>query len=229
MNSADEYIEKYKLLERAVRERYDLKNGDSISRFLCSQEKFRELSEEIRYCQEVRNWLQHEPKVSDEFAIMPSPEMIKFIDDLTDRIRSPKRCSDIAIRADRIFSRTMGSSLKDTVATMRSRGFSHVPVLKNGMVVGVFDENSLFGYIYDNGGVDLSKGLKLGDISKYLALEGRKTERFLFAKPSAYVEDISEQIEHESRRGNRVVMVFLTATGKPNSQLRGMLTPWDVR
>lgn len=229
MNSADVYIEKYKILERVVKERYHLKNGDSISRFLCSQEKFRALAEDIRYCQEVRNWLQHEPKVSDEFSILPSPEMIKFIDDLTDRVRSPKVCSSIAIEADRIFSRTMGSNLEDTARTMKARGFSHVPILKSGVVVGVFDENSLFNYVCDSGSASLDSSLKLSDISQYLSLEGRKTERFLFSKPSAYIEDVAEEIERESKRGNRVVMVFLTATGKPNSQLRGMFTPWDIR
>ena len=227
MNSADEYIEKYKLLEHAVRERYGLKNSDSISRFLCSQEKFRALSEDIHYCQEVRNWLQHEPKVSDEFSLCPSKEMIAFIDDLTDRVRSPKRCMDIAIRADRIFSRTVQADLMETVSTMKKRGFSHVPILRSGAVVGVLDENSIFNYLCDMGSVSLS-GMKVGSIEKYLALDGRKTERFLFAKPSAYAEDIEDLVEQESRNGHRVVMVFLTATGKPNSQLRGMLTPWDL-
>ncbi len=228
MNAADIYIEKYKNLERAVRERYQLKNGDSISRFLCSQEKFRALSEDIRYCQEVRNWLQHEAKVSGEFALLPSKEMISFIDELTEKVRSPRRCQDIAIKAERIFSRSMSSSLRDTVSTMRQRGFSHVPILKNGTVVGVFDENSLFNYIGDHGNFTLDGTMKLSDISAYLSLNGRKTERFLFAKPSAYVEDIEEMIEQESRKGKRVIMIFLTATGKENSQLRGMLTPWDI-
>lgn len=229
MNNADIYIEKYKLFERAVRERYGLKNGDSISRFLGSNDRFRKLSEDIKYCQEVRNWLQHEPKVSGEFAIYPSREMIDFIDDLTQRIVSPKLCQDIAIKIDHLFSKSMNASLKDTVLEMKRRGFSHVPVLKGGMVVGVLDENSLFNYLCDTGSVTLDSKTKLSDIQSYLSLDGRKTERFLFAKPGLPVEDADDMIEDESRRGKRVVMIFLTASGKSNSQLRGMLTPWDIR
>ena len=228
MNSADIYIEKYKQLEKAVRERYGLKNGDSISRFLSSQDKFRRFADDIRYCQEVRNWLQHEPKVSDEFSLCPSEEMIKFIDDLTDRVRSPKRCIDVAIKADRIFCKNMQANLMNAVSTMKERGFSHVPIVRDGTVVGVLDENSLFNYLCDRGSADL-KGMKISDVEKYLALEGRKTERFLFAKPLTYLEDIEDEIEKETRRGNRVVMVFLTTSGKADSRLKGMLTPWDVR
>lgn len=228
MNNADIYIEKYKLLEKAVRDTYHLKQGDSISRFLCSQEKYAKLADDIRYCQEVRNWLQHESKVNGEFAIMPSSEMLSFIDDLIDKVNSPRRCGDISVRYEKIFWRNMNASVRDTVHTMRQRGFSHVPVLKNGMVVGVFDENSIFNYLSDNGSVSLDGDLKLSDIEKYLSLDGRKTERFLFVKPSTYVEDLEEKIQQESKRGNRVVMAFVTATGKRNSQLRGIVTPLDV-
>ena len=228
MNNADIYIEKYKQLEKAVRDTYHLKQGDSISRFLCSHEKYAKLADDIRYCQEVRNWLQHESKVNSEFAILPSDEMLRFIDDLIEKVNSPLRCGDIFVKYEKIFWRNMQASVRDTVRTMRQRGFSHVPVLKNGMVVGVFDENSVFNYLADNGSVSLDGNLKLTDIEKYLSLDGRKTERFLFVKTATCVEDLEEKIQHESKRGNRVVMAFVTATGKQNSQLRGIVTPWDI-
>lgn len=228
MNNADVYIEKYKQLEKAVRDTYRLKQGDSISRFLCTQEKYAKLADDIRYCQEVRNWLQHESKVSGEFAIEPSDSMISFIDDLIDKVNSPLRCGDIAVKYEKIFWQNMQASIKDTVHTMRTKGFSHVPILKSGMVVGVFDENSVFNYLADNGSISLDGKMKLYNIQKYLTLDGRKTERFLFVKSATYVEDLHEKIQYESKRGNRVVMAFVTATGKQNSQLKGIVTPLDV-
>ena len=228
MNNADVYIEKFKLLERAVRDTYHLKQGDSISRFLCSKEKYAKLADDIRYCQEVRNWLQHESKVNDEFAIIPSDEMIDFIDSLIEKVNSPLRCEDIAIKFERLFWRNMQAGVRDTIQTMHQRGFSHVPILRGGAVVGVFDENSVFNYLADNCSLSLEGNLKLHNIQKYLELEGRKTERFLFVKPTTYVDDLQEKIHQETKSGNRVVMAFMTATGKQNSQLKGIVTPWDI-
>ena len=69
MSNAEIYIETYKTLEETVREIYHLKETDSISWYLRNRKEFAQDAEEIKYCQEVRNLLQHRRKIQGDYPV----------------------------------------------------------------------------------------------------------------------------------------------------------------
>ena len=80
MSNADIYISKYKELEATVRSVYQLSENDSISHCLKNKSEFRRFRDDISYCQEIRNILQHKTTFSGTYAVEPSDSMISFID-----------------------------------------------------------------------------------------------------------------------------------------------------
>lgn len=227
MNRTEEYIEKFKELERVVRESFNLKKGQSISWALSEDYQFRGRKSQIQYCQEVRNFLQHEGKFQKEFVIQPSQAMITFIDQLIKDIQKRTKCSDAAVTGSDIYSRKMGDSVVETIKDMKAKGYTHVPILDGNVVQSVFDENSLFNYIADEGIIDLDD-LKFNDLASYMSLTDRETVAFDFVPANSYLDDLTPKFQQALKEGKRLGMIFLTPAGKPHEQLTGILTPWDV-
>lgn len=228
MSNAEIYIETYKKLEETVRSVYRLKESDSISWHLRGMQEFQADAEEIKYCQEVRNLLQHRKKLGGGYPVSPSNEMIRFVEDLIERVRKRPKCMDICITFSGLYWATAQGSVRKVLQDMRTRGFTQVPILDKKRVIGVFDRTSLFDYLADQKGEGLSENLTFEDMMEYLALDRRKTEIFTFHPKDLYVDELQDVFEAQYRKGRRISSAFLTKTGKPSEPLIGMITPWDI-
>lgn len=111
---------------------------------------------------------------------------------------------------------------------MREHLYTHIPILENGTVIGVFDENSIFCYLADEEIVEISNELTFNDIKRYISLNGREMEDFLFFKPTQYVEELENKFEEYYKKGKRVGIAFLTQNGTATEKLQGIVTPWDI-
>ena len=158
MDKSENFIEKYKHLEDVVRMTYNLREADSISYYLTNQAKYARFADELRYCQKVRNFLVHEKKVNDNFAVEVSKSMLDFIDSLIDSIVNQPRCSDVQIKFRDIYWRSINDTVNETMSVMRDKLFTHVPILDDECtVIGVFDENAMFTYIAEEGIVSIDE------------------------------------------------------------------------
>lgn len=228
MNNTDLFLDKYKQLEEAVRSEYNLDERDSISYYLSNNEKFRKHKEDIRYCQDVRNLLSHKKKINGSYAVEPSQGMIDFISLLIRKVENRPRCCDIQVGLKDVFWQPLDGKVKPTIKTMRQNRFTQVPILKNGVVIGVFDENSVFNYLAHSEQNSVSDELTFRDISDFTALEEREQNQFIFFKNKAFVDDLEDEFERAFKRGKRIGMTFLTANGRADERLLGIITPWDI-
>ena len=228
MTNADVFIEKYKLLEEAVRSTYHLEDGDSISYYLRGQAKYQRYRNEIKYCQDVRNLLSHKKKVDDRFAVEPSQQMIWFIDRLIEQIKNRARCCDVQIGIQKVYWQPINGSVKASMKMMRENLYTHIPILEDGRVIGVFDENSVFNYLADEEIVAIEDNLTFENIRDYISLNGREMEEFLFFKSASYVDELEKEFDKALQKGKRIGVAFLTQTGKASDKLQGIITPWDM-
>ena len=115
------------------------------------------------------------------------------------------------------------------MAVMREKSYTHIPILNDKKeVIGVFDENSVFMYIADEGIVAIDENLTFSQIEKYLSLEGREMESFIFVKPNSYVDELEDKIEDAFNKGQRIELAFVTANGSKNEKLQGIISPLDL-
>lgn len=229
MTNADEYIQKFKELEAAVKESFGLNDWDSVTNFLSKREEYRPFREEIKYCQEVRNLLQHKQKIGNEYPVEPTREMISFLERTIDSVKNRRKCSEIMVPAEKIYSRKTSDTVYETVVRMRESSLGHIPVLhENGAVAGVFTAFSFFNIMADQRGAALPKMLTFRQADEYIGFDYHKTEVYKFVGGSLYVDELKEFFESTYSGGKRLSMVFVTSNGKADGKLIGIISPWDV-
>ena len=228
MTNAEIFIDKYKQLEEVVRITYKLKDSDSISYYLSSKSEYKRFQDEIKYCQDVRNLLNHKKKIKDTFAVEPNQQMIDFIDNLIEKIKKRLKCSDIWIPYTTVYWQPMSVNVKDAMLTMKKNMFTHTPILEGKRVIGVFDENSIFTYLTTEEIIEVDDVLTFEDIKDHISLFDREMETFVFVKATTYVEELEKKIQEEFQKNKRVGMAFVTDNGRKDGVLQGIITPWDI-
>lgn len=228
MQNNEVFIEKYKQLENIIERKYSLQTGQSPFVYIERLSQFSKYRDKIQYCREVRNFLQHEPKINNSFAIYASDEMINLLDELINIITNPKRCKDVCIKINDIFYKGLNNSVSESMLQMSHGKYYHIPILENQILKGVFSSNSLFEYIIKERKFSLDKNLKFIDIIDYIDIKGNTSERYYFMKYNDLAEKAKEIFEENYKKANRVSIIFLTDNGKSNEKVKGMITLYDV-
>lgn len=229
MSNAEEYIQKFKELEAVVKETFGLNDWDSVTNFLSKRDEYRPFREEIKYCQEVRNLLQHKQKIGGEYPVEPTREMINFLERTINSLKNRKKCGEIMVPLSRLFFRREKDSIRETLFKMREIPSGHVPVLDDeGKVSGVFTAVSFLNIIADRKGNPLSPDADFEEAKKYISFDSHDSEVYHFVKSSLYVDELRDIFEHTYSGGKRLAMVFVTSNGKADGKLLGTISPWDV-
>ena len=230
MNNVELFIEEYKKLEEAVRRVYDVDKQTSIVSVLKLQKRFEKYKNDIQSCADLRNFYQHDSKIKNRYVSDVSDEAIEFIRSLTLIVNDRKKCKDRCIPFKNVYWRTLNDSVKDTMRVMNTKMYTHVPILDGGKVIGVFDENSLFSFISsDTDGIfEFDDSLRFSDLISFINLNDREMEEFKFLKITSWLDDAVSEFNKSFENGKRLGLLMLTASGKPNEELQGILTPWDV-
>jgi len=149
---------------------------------------------------------------------------------LDEMVLNRQRCRDICIGISNVYWRKPSDSVRDAMRVMREKMYTHIPILEEGIVTGVFDENSLFTYVSGNDDeiFEIDNKLCFADISTHISMKGREMEEFEFCSMNAYVDDVTKLFEKRFSCGKRLGLVLLTNTGKRTEPLQGIITPWDV-
>ena len=225
MNNYEKFIEKYKELEYVVSKQYNIsKNGSEIS-FLERRPEFSKYRKELEYCRDVRNFLQHETKIDKEFAIIPSDEMIELITKIIDLVKNPITCLKISKKINEIYYKSENDYVVSSMLAMNHKKYTHIPIIENNKVIGVFSKTSIFNLLLEEDISFLNSLLKFKDIKKYISLD---TEKYIFCNSDMNVKEMEEKIVSEFRNGNKVSMIFLTSNGKENGEFIGLFTPFDI-
>lgn len=230
MSKADEFIEAYKILEANVRFAYHLKDEESIVTALKKQMGFAKHIDKIQSCANLRNYYQHTAKVNNVFAAEPMDEAIQFLHVLSEMVRKRPKCKDVCIKLNEIYWRAPSDNVRDAMRVMKKNMYTCVPILVDGIVTGIFDENSLFSYISENLDdiFEVGENCTFQDIAEHLSLEGREMEEFEFVSMNRYVDDVTALFEKRFNCGKRLGLILLTNTGKSTEPLQGIITPWDI-
>lgn len=229
MNSkTDLFLDKYKKLEATVSARYHLSNAESAVGFLERRAEYRAIKSELTYCREVRNLLTHNPKVGNRYAVEPSDEMIALLDQTIDRVNNPQRAKHIWIPRDKVACRTMDDYVRPAMVEMNEQVYTHIPIMKDGIVVGVFSENTLLSYLIDDEIVSIDNGVKFSDIIKYLPLDRHRAETFRFIGQETLVSEIEDIFADAVKKSDRIGLLFVTKSGRKTEKLLGIISAWDM-
>lgn len=229
MNSKTElFLDKYKKLEAIVSAQYNLSNSESAVSYLERRAEYRGIKRELAYCREVRNLLTHNPKVGKRYAVEPSDEMIALLDQTIERVGNPQKAKHICIPIGKVSCRTMDDYVRPAMVDMNEHVYTHIPIMKDGVVVGVFSENTLLSYLIDDEIVSIDNDVKFSHIAKYLPLDQHRAESFRFVSQETLVSEIEDIFADAVKKADRIGLIFVTNSGRKMEKLLGIISAWDV-
>ena len=221
------FEQKYRELEDAGREFFNLPEDDKIMSTMIRLPQLAHVSNRLKYCRDVRNLITHEG-VARKFRVTPSQEMLELLESLVERLNKVPYCKDFAIRTSNVYSCSIDDLVLPAMSIMKEKNYTHVPILNDGVVAGIFSENTLFAYLLDNEIINVDNETRFSELARYLPINNHITEIFHFLPWDAQVFNAKELFENALKKMERIGMIFLTQNGSATEKLLGILTPWDI-
>lgn len=154
--------------------------------------------------------------------------MIALLERTIERVKNPKRAGDICIPLSKTCTRKMSDYVFPTIFEMDEKEYTHVPIMEDDLVIGVFSENTILRCLVDEKTVRLDKAVKFSDIEKYLLIDHHKAESFRFIEYDALVSEVEDLFTNALKQDDRIGLVFVTRNGKPTEKVLGIISAWDV-
>lgn len=230
--SAREFLNLYKKMESLLDERYGAdtgRRGGAVTRFI-NEPAGREYREELDLCREVRNLLAHNPDMDGHPVVEPAPALLETLRNAIIRLEAPVPALNYATPTSALLVAGPKDKTLKVMEAMNRRGFSHIPIVAQNQIQGVFSVSTLFSYqlSYPENTIELANST-LADFQEFTMIRNHACERFMFMDPHQSYWDAQEAFEKgSSPYQKRLAAIFITKTGDWRGRLLGMLTPWDI-
>ena len=229
-SSVEEFLDLYKQLEQLLKQKYANDTGryeSVVTRYENSRE-CGNMKDELNAIREIRNLLQHNPKVNGWYIVEPSDDILDALRALIRQVEHPRLAIDFGVKAGQIYKGTLNSGLLKVIRVMKERGFSHIPIIENDKLYGVLSAYTVFEFVTEQGVQILTDETKVKEMKAYLPIAKHKNEYYLFMSKNATFTDADEAFEKRDGKSRRLVAIFITEHGHSDEPLLAMLTPWDV-
>jgi CBS domain-containing protein len=111
---------------------------------------------------------------------------------------------------------------------MDKNTFTHVPIIQNDKMVGIFSENTLLSYLVDSGETIITKDMTISDLRQFLPLSAHRGEVFAFLPRKVLLAQVYEEFNKAIKKRERIGMLFITEHGREEEKLLGIITAWDL-
>ncbi len=231
-------VELFKELEEVIRKKCGLVGIKTDNVSIDSQIKelskknsvVRRYQDDLLIIKQVRNINTHQRNDKYGYVVCPNPDMNIKLKSIIDEINNPPTIynSNMCIKKQYMYCKTINDTVESTIKDMVDKTYTHVPILENGIIKGVFSESSLLDIVDTESGIIIDKNTKFADILEYLKLENHSTEEFIFISRNKNIYDVEDIFKDYFIRKKRVGCVYITESGKADESILGMLTAWDV-
>lgn len=226
----EKFLDRYKQLEQLLKVYYGNESGryeSVVARYENSRE-CGDMGDELRAVREIRNLLQHSPKIEGEYIVDPSDAIMDSLDKVIRMIEHPRLAIDFGVKEHQAFKTTLEGSLLRVIKVMQDRGFSHVPVMEDGKVYGLLSAYSVFEFVATQGMAILTETTKVKAMRDLLPVGKHRNEYYIFMPRTATFNEADTAFQKRDAKGRRLVVIFITEHGQPDEPMLAMLTPWSV-
>lgn len=230
MSNADVFLDLYRDLEELLEVRYSDGRkypGSAVMRYY-NDDAGKKWREELNVCREMRNMLSHHSQIGGCPVFEPSDAVLDVLRRIINDVKNPPVAMSIATPAANLFTCTFDDRAASVIRKMREQGYSHVPVIENGRLAGVFSVGSVFTMVSSRDGWEITEDTRIGDFREFLPVDRHVTEKFGFVSDSAPYSSLKYKFTAKGPRSRRVAALFVTANGREDEKILGIITPWDM-
>ena len=225
---AETFLSMYRVLEGLLGEKYaaaDKKTSSVVMQYIQDAES-EPVRRQLDVCREVRNLLTHNADQSGAPIVEPSQALLDQLYEIISYVQKPQSALAFATPVEKLLKAHANERALDIMRRMEKHGYSHVPVVDDGILQGVFSKSAVFSHIMSGGCIDSTT--RIIEFSRYTGITGQRGSRYAFIDSSSSYLDARNMFEKDTGRNNRLAAIFITESGDPGGLLLGMLTPWDV-
>lgn len=234
MNINQKFLELFKRLEINTIKIYDNEIGYEMNKKPTFHNAIQELkekgiypynkySDDFDYCSKIRNLFSHRPIN----IIIVSEYAYKLLERLNNMVENPLRAIDICITKNNIYSKSLKDNIKDTIKVMREKTYTHIPIVENNKIVGVFCEKTLFDYISKEEISSLDLINDFNDIKQYLNIANYSTT-IKIIKRDLKIDKIIKMFKESFEMSENLECLFITTDGTTKGDIVGLITIWDI-
>lgn len=227
----DEFLEQYKVLESLLSAKLESSGrrhfNSPVMEYINSPEGAL-YREELNLIREIRNLLAHSPDLDQQAVVEPSEAILRQLTDIVEYVKQPPLAINYAVPSDSIMRVHLKDNALRTMEKMQKSGFSHLPVIENGLFYGVFSVGTLFSYALYSKPVQIDLNTRIDQFKRFIPIDQHVTEKFLFLPRTASYFEARAEFERPTKRDRRLAAIFITENGDAKERLLGMITPWDV-
>jgi len=222
-NEIDDYMRKQLKVEQYM------DHGMLLRQMADKNRVFSEYYRDLKTFADIRNLLVHNPyKASADPILIPHEYIVNKYEEIKNQVLHPKKALSIAVPRSAIYTTTLEDNALDVMQTMNDKVYTHVPVIENNKMVGVFSENTILSYLSHHKEALIFKDMKIKEFAEFIPLEKHLSESFEFVDRNALLIDVEELFRKGLVNRKRIGMVFITNSGKKDEELLGLLTSWDI-
>jgi predicted transcriptional regulator len=148
---------------------------------------------------------------------------------LVQSVLKPRLAWAIAVPNSRIYKATLDCPALVVIRAMHAKVYTHVPVMQDKRLVGVFSENTVLSYLADKEEVVVDLGnATLREFEAFIPLKAHNSEVFRFVSRNTLLADIAARFREDLKENQRLGAVFMTENGRETEEILGLITAWDV-
>lgn len=234
MTNNEMFFNLYNILDDQLRKYYNIDNLNTsviikrINELKDSPSNLdKERGDKLDIVRNLRNSLAHVERFDNKDNFIIKTSLIKFLKQEIALIKKPPRAIDICKKIEQVYWATLDSNVEDVSKTMLQKGYTHVPILQDGYLYGVFSENTIFSHFVKNKYLNQDSSITLRYYDSYLDIYHHDTECFAFVSIKRKVTDLMPMFANK-KDGKRLAMIFVTKNGQENEKIIGIITYYDL-
>lgn len=236
MTNNQKFISLYKTFEQTLKKKYG--EGDHTIMNYINKLRYSRIASEVDrgvmldVIRVLRNGLSHIEDIprnaeKGEQAYTVNESCIKALEYEIDILERPITVENVMVPISKAAVCTLESNLFDTTQLMRDKGFSNVPVLEDGRLVGVFSESTVFACLVDMSATYVNEQSTLKEMECFLRHPEHNSTTHIFVSRKEEMHDVLD-IMSNKKDGKRISMAFVTEHGKCDEKVIGLLTIYDL-
>ncbi|MBR3844057.1 MAG: hypothetical protein IKM39_00960 [Clostridia bacterium] len=220
---AEDFLDLYRRLETAAERLMGSSSRSSSVMNLAHHRDYRKYKEELDYARQVRNLLSHEAKINGQYGVVPGETLFRFMEKLVGRLENPPTIFQVMTPTNRLLTAQSEQRVLPLMEEMNRRGLSHVPLLKNGKVQGMFSVETVFHWILEQN-APFTEECTMEQLSPYLPLG----KSYVYVAPTLLVNDARDLFDKAYDRNCQIKLLLVTKNGQADSSLMGVVSPYDL-
>lgn len=182
-----------------------------------------EIYQFLRSASDLRNILSHQNNVC-----YPSQDFYQRFHEIVKEICDPLTAYQISTKVGNIMCIQSGDNVLNVVDRMVSKHFSHVPLICNGVVNGVFSTTTFFQYLYANRKLKVDETYTIAEFLDSMDTSAHLNETYIFVGREEKAYSLLDYMVKKVPGAKRVSCIFVTEHGNKNEKLLGLITEADL-